>query len=212
MMQTIRKPRESVPVWDPLIRIFHWSLAGFFLLAYFTEDELLTVHVYAGYAVAGLIVFRLIWGLIGTRHARFTDFATGPAGLLRYLGQLLTGQAPRYLGHNPAGAAMIIALLACLALTAFTGITLIAGDGIGPLAETIFANLSGEALEEVHEFFANLTLFLVVLHVAGVLISSLLHRENLVKAMLTGRKQLAQEPASDNGRSVPRGTVGGEAL
>jgi cytochrome b len=211
MMQTIRKRRESVPVWDPLIRIFHWSLAGFFLLAYVTEDELLTVHVYAGYAVAGLIIFRLIWGLIGTRHARFIDFVTGPARLVRYLGLLAAGRAPRYLGHNPAGAAMIIALLASLALTAFTGMGLIAGDGIGPLAGTIFANLSGEAFEEAHEFFANLTLFLVVLHVAGVLVSSLLHQENLVKSMVTGRKRLAHEPPSDNGRSIPGDTIGGEA-
>lgn len=210
-MQTIRKRRESVPVWDPLIRIFHWSLAGFFLLAYVTEDELLTVHVYAGYAVAGLIAFRLIWGLIGTRHARFVDFVTGPARLKHYLGQLATGRTPRYLGHNPAGAAMIIALLASLALTTLTGFALIAGDGIGPLAGTIFSSLSGEAFEEAHEFFANLTLFLVVLHVAGVLISSLLHHENLVKAMVTGRKQVTQEPVSDNGSSVPDGDMEAEA-
>jgi cytochrome b len=211
MMQTIRKRRESVPVWDPLIRIFHWSLAGFFLLAYVTEDELLTVHVYAGYAVAGLIAFRLIWGLIGTRHARFADFVTGPAGLKRYLGQLATGRAPRYLGHNPAGAAMIIALLASLALTTLTGFALISGDSIGPLAGTNFASLSGEAFEEAHEFFANLTLFLVVLHVAGVLISSLLHHENLVEAMVTGRKQVTQEPVSDNGSSIPDGDMEAEA-
>jgi cytochrome b len=200
-----------VPVWDPLIRIFHWSLAGFFLLSYVTEGELLTVHVYAGYAVAGLIVFRLIWGLIGTRHARFTDFVTGPARLTRYLGQLVTGRAPRYLGHNPAGAAMIIALLASLALTAFTGMALIAGDGIGPLAGTIFTKLSGEALEEVHELFANLVLFLVVLHVAGMLVSSLLHQENLVKAMVTGRKQLTQKAASDTGPSISDSNMEGEA-
>jgi len=209
-MQTTPERRESVPVWDPLIRIFHWSLVGFFLLAFFTEDELLTVHAYAGYAVAGLIVFRLIWGLIGTRHARFADFVTGPARLTRYLGQLVTGRAPRYLGHNPAGAAMIIALLASLALTTFTGFVLIAGDGIGPLAETIFANLSGEAFEEAHEFFANLTLFLVIVHIVGVLISSFLHQENLVKSMVTGRKRIAPESASENGLSVPAAYMGGE--
>lgn len=209
-MQFIRKSRETVPVWDPLVRIFHWSLVGFFLLAYVTEDELLTVHVYAGYAVAGLIVFRLIWGLIGTRHARFSDFLTGPATLKRYLGQLVRGRAPRYLGHNPAGAAMVIALLVTLAAAAFTGMVLIAGDGSGPLAGTIFANYSGEPLKEVHEFFANLVLVLVVLHIAGVLISSLVHRENLVKAMVTGRKQLAQNPDSDNGPTISDGNVEGQ--
>lgn len=210
-MQIIHKRRNTVLVWDPLVRVFHWSLAGFFLLAYVTEDELLTVHVYAGYAVAGLIVFRLIWGLIGTRHARFSDFVTGPAALMRYLGQLATGRAPRYLGHNPAGAAMIIALLTSLALTAFTGMVLIAGDDIGPLAGTVFARFSGEALEEVHEFFANLSISLVVLHVAGVLISSLLHRENLVRAMLTGRKQNEPDPAFDHDIAVPNGNVEGTA-
>jgi cytochrome b len=210
-MQFNPKPRETVPVWDPLVRIFHWSLVGFFLLAYVTEDELLTVHAYAGYAVAGLIVFRLIWGLIGTRHARFSDFLTGPATLKRYLGQLLKGRAPRYVGHNPAGAAMVIALLVTLALTAFTGMALIAGDGSGPLAGTIFANLSGRTLEEVHEFCANLVLGLVVLHIAGVLISSLMHQENLVKAMVTGRKRLARAPGSDNGLSILDGNVEGQA-
>lgn len=211
-MKTTRKRRESVPVWDPLIRIFHWSLAGFFLIAYVTEDELLTVHVYAGYAVAGLIVFRLIWGLIGSRHARFSDFVTGPAELLRYLRQLITGGAPRYLGHNPAGAAMIIALMIGLALTAFTGTAMIAGEGSGPLAGTVFANLSGEALEDVHEFLANLTLFLVVLHVVGVVVSSLLHRENLVKAMLTGRKRAGEEPPVDSVPSILESNIRGKAI
>jgi cytochrome b len=211
MMQTTRKRPESVPVWDPLIRIFHWSLVGFFLLAYFTEDELLTVHVYAGYAVAGLIVFRLIWGSIGTRHARFTDFVTGPARLTRYLGQLVTGRAPRYLGHNPAGAAMIIALLASLTLATLTGFVLIAGEGAGPLAATIFANLSGEAFEEAHEFFANLTLFLVVIHVVGVLISSFLHQENLIKSMVTGRKRIAPKSTSDNRPFIPGDNMEREA-
>lgn len=188
-MDTETRTRETILVWDPLVRIFHWSLAAFFFIAYLTEDELLTVHVYAGYAVAGLIVFRLVWGLIGTRHARFADFVTGPAGAVRYLGRLLRGRAPHYTGHNPAGGAMILALLLSVALTAFFGMTLIAGDGNGPLAGTFMAAYSGETMEELHEFFANLTLFLVALHVAGVLVSSLLEGRNLVKTMITGRKQ-----------------------
>ena len=207
-MPAIQEQTEFVPVWDPLVRVFHWSLVGFFLLAYVTEDELLTVHIYAGYVAAGLIVFRLVWGLIGTRHARFTDFVTGPAGLIRYLGQLVAGQAPRYLGHNPAGAAMIIALLVSVALTAFTGMALIAGDGSGPLANTIFATLAGKTLKEAHEFFANLTLFLVILHIGGVVLASLVHRENLARAMVTGLKR-SEPPAEtaagdklDNGRSM----------
>lgn len=195
-MQSIRNQRKGTRVWDPLVRIFHWSLAAFFFIAYLTEDDLLTVHVYAGYAVAGLVGFRLLWGVIGTRHARFSDFVTGPGAVRRYLGQLFTGKAPHYLGHNPAGAAMIIVLLASLAATAFTGAVLIAGDGQGPLAGTVFAALSGESFEETHEFFANFTLFLVGLHVAGVVVSSLLHRENLVRAMITGRKPVDPAPAA----------------
>lgn len=194
-MQTAHDRPQTVAVWDPLVRIFHWSLAAFLVIAYLTEDELLSVHVYAGYAVAGLVAFRLVWGVIGTRHARFTDFVAGPGAVKRYLVRLFTGRAPRYIGHNPAGAAMIIALLIALAATTFTGAVLIAGDGSGPLAGTVFASLSGESLEETHEFFANLTLFLVVLHVAGVVMSSLLHRENLVRAMVTGRKPVEPESA-----------------
>lgn len=189
-MRTVVAQQKMVTVWDPLVRIFHWSLATFFLVAYVTEDEWLSVHTYAGYAVAGLIGFRLVWGIIGTRYARFRDFVTGPAKVARYLGQVLRGGAPRYLGHNPAGAAMIVILLASLAITAFTGMAIIAGDGSGPLAGTFVAGLPDKAFEEVHEFFANLTLFLVIFHVAGVLVSSRLHRENLMKAMVTGRKPL----------------------
>jgi cytochrome b len=211
-MRSAPERQGSVLVWDPLIRIFHWSLAGFFLLAYVTEDDMLTMHVYAGYAVAGLVVFRLIWGIIGTRHARFSDFVTGPAEFRRYLGQLVIGRAPRYLGHNPAGAAMIIALLFGVALTAFTGMAMIAGEGSGPLAGTLFANLPDEALEDVHEFLANFTLFLVVAHVVGVLVSSLLHRENLVKAMLTGRKRAGEEPRVDSVPSILESNINGKAI
>lgn len=196
-MRILDKRHTTVPVWDPLVRIFHWSLAAFFLVAYLTGDEWLSAHVYTGYAVAGLVAFRLVWGVIGTRHARFTTFVTGPATIKRYLGQLFRGRAPRYLGHNPAGGAMIVALLVCLVATAFTGAALIAGDGNGPLAGTFVAAYSGHGLKEVHEFFANLTLFLVVFHVAGVVVSSLLHRENLVKAMWTGRKSRDESPPTE---------------
>jgi cytochrome b len=207
-MQTETKRRDTVPVWDPLIRIFHWSLAVFFFIAYITEDELLTVHVYAGYAVAGLIGFRVVWGLIGTRHARFSDFVTSPAEVLRYLGRLLTGSAPHHTGHNPAGGAMILALLVSLALTAFFGMTLIAGDGNGPLAGTFVAGWSGDWIEEAHEVFANLTLFLVLLHVAGVVVSSLLEGQNLVKAMITGRKTVSSPAAAMEDAPAGRGREG----
>ncbi len=180
---------HTVTVWDPMVRIFHWSLATFFLVAYVSEDELQSVHVYAGYAVAMLVAFRIAWGVIGTRHARFNDFVTGPRKLLRYLGQMLAGRAPRYIGHNPAGAAMILALLATLLATTLTGMAMLGAEGAGPLAGFVDPGFGGDEIEEVHEFFANLTLLLVVAHVVGVIASSVAHRENLVLSMITGRKR-----------------------
>lgn len=185
---------RTIKVWDPLIRIFHWSLVFFFLLAYLTEDDWMTIHSYAGYTIALLIGFRLIWGMIGTAHARFSDFVTGPRQVIDYLKQLFAGKSKRYLGHNPAGAAMILVLLTSLALTLVSGMSLYATDGHGPLAATFVAGWSEHTLEEIHEFFANFTLLMIVGHVAGVLVSSLLHRENLVKAMITGEKHA--EPAN----------------
>lgn len=179
----------TVKAWDPLVRVFHWSLVFFFLLAFASGDEWTSLHVWAGYAVAMLIAFRLLWGVIGTRTARFPTFVKSPRAAMRHLGAMLTGKAPHYLGHNPLAAMMVVALLTSIGLTAFSGMVLIASEGQGPLAGTIFAGIDGEAMEEVHEFFANLTLLLVFAHVAGVVVSSLLEGENLVKAMITGRKK-----------------------
>jgi cytochrome b len=179
----------TVKAWDPLVRVFHWSLVFFFLLAFATEDDWMNLHIWAGYAVAMLVGFRLVWGIIGTPTARFPTFVKSPRAAMRHLGDMLTGKAPHYLGHNPLAAMMVVALLGSISLVAFSGVVLIAGEGQGPLAGTFFAAISGEAMEEVHEFFANFTLLLVFAHVAGVAISSLLEGENLVRAMITGRKK-----------------------
>ncbi|MGL5359448.1 MAG: cytochrome b/b6 domain-containing protein, partial [Shewanella sp.] len=177
-------------VWDLLIRIFHWSLVAFFAIAYLTEgeDEWMNIHSYAGYSVLMLMLFRLLWGAIGSYHARFSHFVTRPQVALAYLKGLISGSAKDYLGHNPAGAMMIIALLISISLTGFSGMALYATDGHGPLAMSLFASLPEDPLKEVHEFFANLTLALVIIHVGGVIVSSRLHHENLVKAMITGKK------------------------
>lgn len=182
--------QATIKVWDPLIRIFHWSLALAFTVAYASGEEWLDLHVLAGYSVGGLILFRLLWGLVGTRHARFSDFVQRPAGVLGYLQRLIRLQAPRYLGHNPAGGAMIVLLLVSLSGTVLGGLALYASDELaGPLAGLVPAGgLWQDLFEGLHEFFANLTLLLVIGHLAGVLVSSLLHRENLVRAMITGRK------------------------
>lgn len=184
---------ESIRVWDPLVRIFHWSLVVTFFVAYLSGDEWERLHVASGYAVAGLVAFRLVWGIIGTRHARFGDFVSSPATVITYLKALAAHRAKRYLGHNPAGGWMVIALLVTLALTTLTGMathgTFTAFSLIAPaMADDNGEDKGDEFFEEVHEFLANFSLLLVAVHVAGVLVSSLLHRENLVRAMITGRK------------------------
>ena len=186
----MRKKRE-IKVWDPLVRLFHWSLAGAFTVAWVTEDEWMDLHAYAGYVVASLLLFRLVWGLVGTRYARFSNFVKPPARVARYLKDLLRFRAKRTIGHNPAGGAMIIALLVTLLITTFTGLLAYGAEGAGPLAELLFsrAAYSGELLEEIHEFFADFTLLLVAVHVTGVVFGSLLHRENLVRSMITGTKR-----------------------
>ena len=183
---------NQVKVWDPLVRIFHWSLVIAFFTAYFTEDDLLQVHVWAGYTVLALVLWRLVWGVIGTRHARFADFIVRPAAVIGYLKDVVALRAKRYIGHNPAGAAMIIALLVSLLLASLSGLAVYGADqGAGPLAAWMsgMGEWGEDALEEIHEFFANLTLILVIAHVAGVAVSSLLHHENLPRAMVTGYKR-----------------------
>lgn len=178
----------TIKVWDPLVRIFHWSLVFSFTLAYLAEDWE-DVHVIAGYVVALLVGFRLLWGVIGTRRARFTQFVKSPKVVLDYLKQMIRFKVPHYIGHNPAAAAMIVCLLISLIMTSVSGMVIIAGEGQGPLTGTLFASINHDLAEDVHELFANFTVFLVVLHVAGVLLSSLLEKESLIRAMITGRKK-----------------------
>jgi cytochrome b len=183
---------NTVRVWDPLVRVFHWTLAVAFLTAYLVEDDWLGLHVVAGYTVLGLVLFRLVWGAIGTRHARFTDFVHSPTAVLAYLKDALAIRARRYLGHNPAGGAMVIALLVSLTFTSVSGLALYGyGEFSGPLAGLMQGapDWLGNTLEDTHEFFANFTLLLVLLHLAGVALASLQHGENLIRSMVTGRKQ-----------------------
>lgn len=181
---------KIVKVWDPLVRIFHWSLVLTFTIAYVSGEEFASLHLYSGYAVFGLILLRIVWGVAGTRHARFSDFMYRPAVIAAYLRDTLWLRARRYLGHNPAGGVMILLMLVALVLTAVSGMAITGIEsGTGPLA--VLAGSSEtleEAVEEMHEFLANLMVLLVVVHVAGVIVESLIHSENLVKAMFTGRK------------------------
>lgn len=189
------KPK-MVRVWDPLVRFFHWSLAASFLVAFLTEDDLLVVHVWAGYIIFGLILVRLIWGFVGPRHARWSDFIKEPGEIMAYLKDVLRFRALRHLGHNPAGGAMVVALLVSLIATGLSGLAVYGAQELsGPLAP-MFSGLSegwAHLLEDVHEVLANLTLLLVLLHLAGVVFASLQHRENLVRGMITGLKRSETE-------------------
>ena len=210
---------NTLKVWDPIVRIGHWTLVTAFFVAYLTEDDFLTVHTWAGYVVGIVVCLRVLWGIIGTRHARFVDFVRPPAETLRYIGDLASNRAKRFIGHNPAGGAMVIALLLSLSGTVVSGLVLYAiEEDAGPLAgwvaeytpPTSLPALTSAAYadsgkrdhdddseddaleefwEEVHEILANFTLLLVGLHVAGVLFSSYAHKENLIRGMITGRKR-----------------------
>jgi cytochrome b len=180
--------QNLIKVWDLPLRIFHWLLVVVFGVAYLTEDDLLTVHVWAGYVVFGLLIFRVIWGFIGNDYARFSSFLCSPRQSFSYIKAMLAAKALRYLGHNPAGALMIILLLISLLATTLTGFAVYGADqGAGPLAGIGSAN--EELWEEVHEFCANFTVMLVLLHIVGVMVEGRLHHENLAKAMWTGWKK-----------------------
>jgi cytochrome b len=168
----------EVKVWDPLVRIFHWSLVMIFLVAWLSADEWDRLHEWAGYAVLGLIAFRVVWGAIGTRYARFYNFIYGQDTVIGYLKDVCSLRAKRYLGHNPAGGLMVIVLLVMLSVLSGSGYML-----------TVDAFRGAEWLEEAHEVIANLALALVGLHVLGVIFTSLQHGENLVRSMFTGRKR-----------------------
>lgn len=202
------KDTATVRVWDPLIRVFHWGLVAAFATAWLTADEVQPVHEFAGYTVAGLVAFRLIWGFAGSRYARFAQFVKGPGATLAYLGSMLRGRGRRYLGHNPAGAAMIVALLLTLSGTAFTGWLMAEPDRVArfpalpQIVAPAWADDDGDeygegrevegALEEIHETLANFMLVLAALHVGGVVLASVRHRENLARAMITGEKRAAE--------------------
>lgn len=215
---------KTVTVWDPLVRVCHWSLVAAFFVAYFTEDDLMTLHAWAGYLVGFIVVLRVLWGLVGPKYARFSDFIFGPWKVWGYLVDLVNFRAERYIGHTPAGGAMTVALLMGLAATVWSGLeTYAVEENAGPLASsrvvgsaqakalpstpTLLASSEdeheegeeserehndgegGEFWEDVHEVLANLVLTLVIIHISSVAFTSVVHRENLARAMITGKKR-----------------------
>lgn len=171
-----------VPVWDRFVRLFHWSLVAAFAVTYITGDAWRSYHVAAGYAALFLIIARVLWGRNGSRHARFSQFVISPAAILDYLRDVTRGREARYLGHNPAGGAMILMML----------ILLMAVCGSGVLMTTD-AFWGSENMDHIHGALADITLLCIVVHVAGVIFTSIRTKENLVWSMMTGRKRAPDE-------------------
>jgi len=194
MSESRAEPRPArqrrILVWDAPVRVSHWMLAASFIGAYVTaeSERWRLLHVTLGYTVAGLVAFRVLWGLVGTRHARFRSFVRRPAVVRRYLAAMLRGTPPHSTGHNPVGALAIIGLLTLAVLVCLTGWGTY--NEVGALSP-----------DELHELLANAMLALVGAHVAGVLVGSWLERENLVKAMLTGRKSGPASKAISSSRA-----------
>jgi cytochrome b len=171
-------PRGMVHVWDPVVRLFHWGLVLCFGLAWLTSHRSDGLHHVAGYAALTLLAVRLVWGVVGPRYARFAHFVREPGQVRAYLADVAKGREARHLGHNPAGGAMVVALLLGIAATAVTGWMETTGTWFGV-----------RWVEVLHSFLAHGLLVLVAVHVAGVALASYRHRENLVAAMVTGRKR-----------------------
>lgn len=177
---------SKILVWDPWVRCLHGLLIGLVAAAWWTGDSGTALHHWLGYAIAGVVGLRIGWGFVGSPTARFASWLCGPGETIAYFGLLARGRAPRYLGHNPAGAAMIVALLTCLATLVVTG-WLYTTDWLWGYAW----------LAKLHAGLAEVLLGLIALHIGGVLITGWRHRENLVAAMIHGRKR----PASGDDRS-----------
>lgn len=194
---------NEVKVWDSFVRLFHWTVVVSFFIAYLTEDDVMWLHELAGYLILGLVIARIIWGIVGSHYARFTNFVYRPSIVKQYFKDSLQFKSKRYIGHNPLGGTMVILLLIMLVLTSWSGVE---ADGEG-FSGTAAFNIelvksavaddddeheeggAHELWEEIHEFFANATLFLVFIHVLGVLFSSIAHGENLIRSMITGYKR-----------------------
>lgn len=172
-----QKKPQRCQVWDAPTRVFHWLMVWGFTTCYLTgeNDRWALVHITAGYMVLGLLLFRLLWGFIGTRHARFSSFICGPKAILDYVACLCRNKTKHYAGHNPAGAIAIFLLIALGLLVTVSGIM-------------VNEEINYPGIDEIHEISSNTMLALVLIHIAGVIISSLLHRENLIGAMISGCK------------------------
>ncbi|MDD2878051.1 MAG: cytochrome b/b6 domain-containing protein [Acidiphilium sp.] len=184
----------SVRVWDPIVRIFHWTVVLGVVLDYSLLDTGKLPHRYVGYVVAGALVVRILWGFIGSPHARFADFVVPPRVAVVHLWNALRRRERRYIGHNPAGGVMMLGLMGVLAITCLTG-----------WMQGLDAFWGIAWVQRLHGFGADLIVAMAVLHVTAALAESVLHRENLVLAMITGRKRAATGTDIDHASAARRG-------
>jgi cytochrome b len=208
-------PLKNTRVWDLFVRVFHWSLLSLVAISYLSGEFEFEIHSYSGYAIFILVCSRIIWGFIGSKYARFKNFVHSPRTVIAYLKSIITGNPKRFLGHNPAGGMMVLALLTVLGTTTLSGMKLYAiEEGEGPFASDVQISLVNQAYadsdekehskkedkhhkedkggeefwEDVHETSINLLMLLILLHVLGVVLASKQHKENLARAMVTGDK------------------------
>lgn len=177
-------PKQSILVWDLPVRVFHWLLVISFSGAWLTSESerLQMIHYAFGYSACALVLFRLVWGLIGTKYARFTHFIKGPKAMWDHFKGLLSNNPPANPGHNPAGGFVMLALMMIILLTGLTGYWSV-------------KEFLGDFMSGAHETISSLALALVIVHIIAAILMSLLQRENLIKAMVTGKKQGLPEQA-----------------
>ncbi|MDD2341349.1 MAG: cytochrome b/b6 domain-containing protein [Tolumonas sp.] len=186
---------EQVKVWDLFVRVFHWTIVTLFFCNYFLSERGLPfergsiVHIYTGYVIIGFVLARLIWGIIGSKNARFSSFIPKPSEFIHYMKCLMKGKHNHYEGHNPAGAVMIVCLLSGLLITGLSGWLASLGDVFDGWQATVAAATDFVPWGDVHAFFANLTLLGAGIHIIAVMLVSHLTKENLVLPMLSGYKK-----------------------
>ncbi|MFS8039533.1 cytochrome b/b6 domain-containing protein [Xanthobacter sp. AM11] len=185
---------DAVPVWDPLVRLFHWTVVLGIILNSFALEGGKSAHRYVGYVIAAALAVRIVWGVIGSRHARFSNFVTSPWAVLSHLRAVVARRDRRYVGHNPAGGAMALALMGLITLACLTG-----------WMQTLDIFWGVEWVQEAHEITANLILAMAAVHVLAAIAESVVHRENLPLAMITGRKRHASGTDIDHAGPARRG-------
>lgn len=183
---------RRVRVWDPALRIFHWSLATLVIATWLLGQfgpNVMTLHFWLGYAIIALLVFRLIWGVIGPEPARFTSFVRGPAAILGYVRHIGRREPSHWLGHNPLGALSVVAMLLALIVQTATGLISDPEDfvNVGPLADQVSSATAKDAVGW-HHLGATIILILVLLHLAVILFYRVWKNEDLVRPMITGWK------------------------